>query len=318
MNKTNLNTNSNLDASSFSDEEIDLKKLFKIIWDGKSLIIFSTSIFSIVAVIISLSLPDIYQSQALLSPAKSSESSNSTIKNYGGLASLAGINLSQGGSDRTSTALKKLNSLSFYQENILPKIFLPDLMALAAWDSKTNTLIYDEGLYDKKTNTWKRVVKYPKTQNPSAQESFKIFYQNHISVNEDINTGFITLTVKHQSPHVARDWAELMVNEINNFFRAKDKIEGQSSINFLNIRMSETRYTEIKQAIAELIQQKLQQLMLIESSDYYVFNYIDPPVAAELKHEPKRAKICILGAVLGLLTGLLIIFIRKYFSRADE
>ena len=45
-------------------EEIDIVGLLKTIWDSKSIIIATTSIFSIVAVIYSLSLTKIYESKA--------------------------------------------------------------------------------------------------------------------------------------------------------------------------------------------------------------------------------------------------------------
>ena len=51
-----------------SKEEIDLVSLLNLIWESKKIIIATTTIFSIVAVIYSLSLPDIYESEALLSP----------------------------------------------------------------------------------------------------------------------------------------------------------------------------------------------------------------------------------------------------------
>ncbi len=67
---------------------------------------------------------------------------------------------------------------------------------------------------------------------------------------------------------------------------------------FLNQQISETQYTEIRQVIA-LIEQKMQQLTLIEANPNYVFAYIDPPIVMEMKFEPVRSKISILGALLG-------------------
>ena len=41
--------------------------------------------------------------------------------------------------------------------------------------------------------------------------------------------------------------------------------------------MSQTSFAQIRQVIAQLLQQKIQQLTLIEVRDFYVFDYIDPP-----------------------------------------
>ena len=78
----------------------------------------------------------------------------------GGLASIAGINLSQSGGN-VDEAIDKLKTLSFFENNILPNIFLPDLMALDSWDASTQTVIYNKN-YNKETKTWSQV--------PSPQE----------------------------------------------------------------------------------------------------------------------------------------------------
>ena len=108
------NTDFNISKQS---DEIDIQQLFKILWEGKNLIIGLTAFFSLVAVVYSLSLPNIYQSSALLSPV-SVNSSNQTMKGVGGLASLAGIDINQSGGGKETKAIEKLNTLSFFADNI--------------------------------------------------------------------------------------------------------------------------------------------------------------------------------------------------------
>ena len=66
--------------------------------------------------------------------------------------------------------------------------------------------------------------------------------------------------------------------------------------------------------MAEIIQQKIQTLTLIEASDFYVFDFIDPPAVMEQKSEPGRAIICIIGAILGGLLSLVIVLLRHIRS----
>ena len=94
-------------------------------------------------------------------------------------------------------------------------------MALKSWNSQTNTVAYDENIYDANTNTWIRVYSYPNQQIPSAQESFQVFKSNHLILNEDQKSGFITLTIKHQSPFVAKQWAELLLMKLIVFIDKK-------------------------------------------------------------------------------------------------
>ena len=52
---------------------------------------------------------------------------------------------------------KKLRTLASIEENILPNIFLPDLMALDSWDSKSNKIIYDQNIFNNETQTWSMI-----------------------------------------------------------------------------------------------------------------------------------------------------------------
>ena len=162
-------------------------------------------------------------------------------------------------------------------------------MAMESWNSASNVIVYDKNIYDEVTQTWTRGVKYPQTQAPSAQEAFVVYRNQHIQISTDIDTGFVTLSVKHQSPFIAK-----------------------ASVTFLNAQIAQTNFSEIKQVIAQLLQQKTQQLTLIEVSDFYVFEYLDPPAVMERKSEPRRSLICIFGAFLGGLFSILIVLIRHY------
>ena len=112
-------TYSNKHPNDFGNE-IDLRELFQVLFQGKWIIVSMTTFVSIVAVIYSLSLPNIYQSKSLLVPVNSSSSISGALGSYGGLAGLAGISLPSGGDESNSKqAIEKLSSLSFFENNIL-------------------------------------------------------------------------------------------------------------------------------------------------------------------------------------------------------
>ena len=288
------------------DDEIDIRELFYVLLKGKWIIVSVTAFASIIGVIYSLSLPNIYTSKALLVPVNSSSSISGALQNYSGLAGLAGISIPSGGNGGNSPkAMQKISSLSFFENKLLKNIFLPDLMAVKYWNFETNTLVYDESIYDIDSSAWEEV--------PSAQESYRVFISEHFSLSEDKSSSFITLSIKHQSPFIAKQWAELIINEVNSFYRQKDKEESQKAVNYLNQQISMTSLSEIKQVLAQLLQDETKKLTLIEANQFYVFDYIDPPVAMEEKSEPKRSLICILSAILGAMLGIFLVLIRHYF-----
>jgi hypothetical protein len=295
------------------DDEIDLRELFYVLLEGKWIIISLTAFVSIIGVIYSLLLPNIYESKAMLVPANSSSGISGALGSYSGLAGIAGISLPAGGDEGNSAkAMQKISSLSFFENNIMPNIYLPDLMAVESWNPKTNTLAFDDSIYDRNSNTWIRDFSYPQQQIPSAQESFEVFKIEHLSLSEDKKSGFITLAIKHQSPFIAKQWVELVINQVNAFYRQKDKSESEKAVSYLNQQISITGLSEIKQAIAQLLQEETKKLTLIEANQYYVFDYIDPPAVMEEKSEPKRALICILSALLGGMLSIVLVLIRHY------
>ena len=294
-----------------TNHEIDLRDLFLTLWESKLLIFTSTTFFLIVAIIYSLSLPNLYLSTAILNPVDQNTTSQ-TSQSFGGLATLAGLNIPQSLNNKESIAIEKAQSLSFFSDHIMPNIFLPNLMAIKSWDAKNN-IQYDSSLYNISTQTWLRDSSYPKNLIPSAQESFKVF-KKIVQISYEEESGMVKISVKHQSPFIAKKWTELVVTELNNFFRTKDKVETSAAMDYLNTQIAETSYTEIRQVIAALLEQKMQQMTLIESNEYYIFEYLDPPVVMEEKFEPKRSSLSILGAFFGALLGIMISLILSYFT----
>lgn len=295
------------------DDEIDLKELFNVLLDAKWVIISFTLFVSTIGVIYSLLLPNIYESKAILVPANQSSSVSGALGGYSGLAGLAGISLPQGSDEANSVqAIQKIETLSFFENNILANIFLPDLLAVKSWDFQSNQIMYDEKIYNINTNSWIKDYSYLKRQTPSAQESFVVFIGKHFSLSQDKKTGFINLSMKHQSPVLAMQWIELVVNEVNNYYREKDKAESEKAVIFLNQQISKTALSEIKQVLAQLLQEEIKKLALIEANQFYVFDYIDPPAVMEKKSEPRRAFICIISALLGGILSILFVLIRHY------
>lgn len=305
-------SNNNNIANNF-DDNIDIKELLSIFLKRKLTIIGITLFVSFVGLLYSLFLPNIYESKAVLTPNDSSSSISRSLQSYAGLAGLAGISLpsvtEEGGN--SAQAIQKLNSLSFFEKNILPNIFLPDLMALKSWDHRKNKLSYDDKSFNISSNTWVRKYSYPQKQIPSAQESFEEF-KNILSLNEDSKTGFITVKIKHKSPLLAKEWTELVIDQINSFYRLKDKSESERAVEYLNNQIAMTSLSEVKEAISQLLKEETKKLTLIEANQFYVFEYIDPPAAMEKKSEPKRALICFMSFILGLILAILTALLQHY------
>ena len=306
----------NKHANSF-DDEVDLRELFNVFVKGKRIIAYATVFLSIIGLIYSLLLPNIYESEALLAPVDESSSLMSgALNQFGGLAALAGISVPEGdNSTNSKKAIEVMRSLNFFERYIMPKIFLPDLMAIESWDDKKNILIYDEGIYKKESNTWVRDFSYPEKLIPSAQESFEVFVDDHFNLSADKKTGYVTLSIKHQSPFLAKQWVETIVDEINTFYRQKDKAHSEKAVSYLSEQITNNSLSGVKQVTSSLLEKEIQKLTLVEANKDYVFEYVYPPSVMEEKSEPSRLLIMISFFISGSILGMIIVFFRYYLTK---
>ena len=302
------------DLQDTHDDEINFRELFSTLWLNKKFILILTGIFAVLSVIYSLSLTNLYTSQALLVPT--SLNSDSTSQ-YSSLASVAGVKLDDSSPDVT-LAIAFINSKKIIRQLIKHESFLPDLMAAKKWHIKSNSIIYDDDLYDKKNKKWVREFDFPFQQVPSEQEAFALFSEQ-INISEDKKNRLVTLSVDHISPSVAQQWAEWIIDEANTMVANLRIEEAESSINYLNEQIKLTPYAELRTMFFSLIQENTQNMMLAKVSKQYALTIIDPPLIPEEKSSPKRVLICILGALFGGMLSLVIILARKsVFSKDDE
>ena len=308
-----------VDSESF-DDEIDLRELFSVLWEGRLQIVASAVVAALVSVSIALYLPNKYTAEALLAPRSSSGGGGvgQLASQYGGLASLAGINLgSLGENDSSAIAKEMLKTRDFFSAYLYDEVLI-NLMAAEGWDRDSNSVEIDDSIYDLKAQAWVREVDPEFQVKPSAQEAHEEFLEDFLSVSEDKQSGFVTVSVTHYSPSVARDWVNLLVNGINEAVRDRDVREAESSIEFLNEQSMKTNLVSLTEVFAELIEEQTKTVMLANASDEYVYQVIEPPVAPELKSEPQRALICVLGVLLGGMLGVVGVLIRHYALRSPE
>lgn len=295
-------------------DEIDLIDLITSVWNSKIIILCSTLIAFFLSIVVTLNMPNIYTSKALLTPTQLENGISSSLQKYSSIASLAGVNIPSSSVSEASSALKSLKSLKFFEESVLPNIKLQDLMAAKYWDYEISKLSYKEKLYDVKNNKWIRDVKHPYKTIPSSQESHKVFIEKHLSIYEDPENDFVTISIEHISPNIAYDWLVLLVDQINSIYRAEYKKRTTDAINFLNIQLYKTDFAEVKEALSSIMQEETEKLMLIEANEDYVFRTIDPPFIPEIKTRPSRTIICIIVSLIGALLSIVFIICRYLYN----
>jgi len=305
----------------YDDDEIDLKELFLVLWAGRWIIAGVTALGGAIAVVVALSLPNIYTSSALLAPAESSGGGMSELmKQYGGLASLAGVSLPGGGdSSKAALAMELMKSRAFLGEFIERHDILPELMAAESWDIDTDELGFDDDVYDVESNTWVRDVDPPKQPKPSLQEAHEEFIEI-LGVSEDTDTGFVTVTIEHISPTIAQRWVTWLVDDINKAVRDQDVAQANRSIDYLREQVATTALSELQSVFFELIQSQTETVMLAQVRPEYVFKTIDPAIIPEEESKPNRLLIVVVGVLLGAVLGMTTVLLKGHptLTRGDR
>jgi uncharacterized protein involved in exopolysaccharide biosynthesis len=300
-------------------DEIDLRELFGVLWAGKWLICGITFVAAAISVLVALMLPNIYRAEALLAPNQNEGAGGlgALAAQYGGLASLAGIDLGATKADKTALGLEVLKSRKFVTDFVRRHDLLVPLVAAQGWDAVTGELEIDPQAYDVAGKKWVRKVGPPKKVIPSDQEAFEIF-SNIFSVSQDKKSGFVTVAVEHYSPMVAKQWVDWLVEDINAEIMSQDVQEAEQAIEYLNKQIASTSLAELQNVFFNLIEEQTKTVMLAKVSREYLLKTLDPAVAPEKKDKPKRALIAVLGTMLGGFLGIVIVLVRSSLRKAEK
>ena len=297
------------------EEFTDLIELFKVIWRTKVIIFLITFLFALASFFYAKSLPDMYMSSAILAPTSEDDGLSSQLDQYSSIASFTGINIPNNNTSKTQEAIQRVQSYDFFKSFILPNIKLENLMAVKKWNSKDNSIVYDKNLYNAESSEWVRKKSHPLSKIPSPQEAYREGYLEILKIKRDKDTGFVTISILHQSPFISKDWVDLIIFNINESMRDLDKNNAENSINFLNASFALTNVQTIKEVITNLLQAEMQTLMLASSNKAYIFKSIDSAFVPEIKFGPRRFMIMIIGILLGMTMSIVVIFI-NFFTKS--
>ena len=301
------------ESSKYSDE-FDFLKFIRLIWDDKFIITGITSLFVISSVIYALLLPNIFSSEALLTTVDDADAGGgiaSLASRYGGLASAAGVSLPSANGGKADLVVATIKSREFFRHLITFDFVLPGLMASKGYDLSSSTLEFDAKVYDSEKGLW---VGSP----PSYLQAYKS-YRDSLEVGQDKRSSFIFLIFHHLSPEFSYQFVNLIVNEVNNKIRARHLLESKIALDYLKNELALTSQRDIKQSISQLIEAQLKIQMFANIRKDYMIRAIDPGYLPEEKSAPRKTRMVILGAIIGLILSIFTSIIRQtYFTQTKK
>lgn len=287
-----------------SDTDVDFDRIFRAIWNCRAQVAGITFAITLSSFLLAIAWPNTYTSSTLL--AHSDQSGGSTtglMAQYSGLARLAGVTIPGGGeASQAQMGTELMQSRSFLIGLIKKHDLAPVLAAVNYWDQEDG-LVYDANVYDIGSNKWLKSGDGGAHYEPTELQLYRML-RNRLDVSQDAQTGFITLSIEHQSPRVAANLANLIVSEVNLAMKNQDVSEATKSIEYLKTQAASTSLTELQAVFFELIQSQTETMMLAEVRPEYVFKQIDPAVAPDLPSKPNKPFVVLIGLIVGLILGI--------------
>jgi uncharacterized protein involved in exopolysaccharide biosynthesis len=269
------------------DDEISLRDLWGILWRGKWIIIAITAVFAAGSVLYALAAEEWYRAETVLAAADE-RSTPPLGGQLGGLAALAGVSVGGGDSTQAVATLRSRGlAREFIEDHDLVKVFFAD-----EWNEERETWIGDDP-----------------TRWPDARDAIKYFHDNVFNVNQDRQTGLVTLAIEWKDPAVAAMWASDLVRRVNETLRLRALREAETNVSYLQEELSQTALVTLQESIGRLLESELQKLMLARGNEEFAFKIIDAASPPRERVRPKRALISVAGTMAGGMFAVFLVFL---------
>ncbi len=268
-----------------ADDGIDLFAAWQILWSYKFLIGGVSLLCALVAVVLALLATPIFRAEAVVTAVqdRNMNGASSLVSQFGGLASLAGVNIGSNTEGAESVAV--LKSRHLVEEFIRQHALLPVLFPQAT--KKPPTL-------------WRAVER---------------FRGGVLALREDKRNGTTTVAIDWKDPAIASRWANDFVGLANEMLRTRALAESKRNIAYLNEQIAHTNVVEIQRVMFNLVESETKTLMLANGRAEYAFTVVDPAVPPEERISPRRTLMVLVGAVIGAFLGTVIALSHSMYRR---
>jgi uncharacterized protein involved in exopolysaccharide biosynthesis len=267
--------------------ELDVAVLLTALWRGRWLVVASIVVFTALGAAYAFMSKPWFQADVVLSPVSKS-SVPGGLAQLGGLASLAGIEIP---SADIGEPLAVLRSKSFVRDFIDDKALMPVL-------------------YAEKWNAAAKEWAVPEARRPDIRDAVAYFDQTIRIVSEDKKLGLVTLSIRWQDPVVAADWANTLVQRLNERMRAQAIREAQTSIEYLQKEMATESFVSLQQSIGRVLEGEMQKMALARANDEFAFKIVDSATPPRHRYSPKRGLVLVLSALFGFAVATAVVFVR--------
>ncbi len=284
--------------SSSDNDEIDLIELINILVREWKTIFGIMLLCTAIALAYALYSKEIFKAETLIAPAQEEKTkSSSALNGFGGLAAMAGISIpSDSNIEQVIATLQSRKFLGAFvrKNNLLPTLF--------------------QSLWDAKNKKW--LVETDEDE-PTEQKAVAAF-KSILAVVEDKKTGLITVSIEWGNPSTAAEWANLLVDQLNEQLREEAIADSQKRVGYLEEELAKTTLQDMRAVLYNLLEAEKQKAMLANVNEDFALEVIDPAVAPETHEKPKRKLIVAIGGVCGVFLGMFAVFFSNFLKKVTS
>ena len=251
------------------------RDIFRELWSARLFVVLVTAIGMLGGGIYAITATKWFRSEVLMVPS-SSDSSRALPGNLsaiGGLIGLSGLGTNK---PNTTEAIALLGSGDFLgafveDQNLLPTLFSEE--------------------WDEQREEWSE---QDPSRQPDVWDGVKFVEDNILFVSEDPQTGLVRLAVEWKDPVVAAEWANALVERVNDQMRVRALAEANANIEYLESQLLENSVAPIRSSISSLLEAEHEKVMLANGNSQFVFRIID---SAKAPKRPVRPRLVMTVAV---------------------
>lgn len=278
-----------------ASDDMDLLQIWNILWKDRWLVIAITAACTLVSIAYALLATQWWRAEVAMVPAHQRQGLTGQLGSLAGLASLAGVNITERGDTAEAMAVlrsRELAQVFIEEQKLLPVLFAKD------WDAKAGR--------------WK--ASNPQDQ-PDMRDALKLFENRIRTITENKKTGVITLSIEWKDKGEAARWANLYILRANDRMRSRALVEAERNVKFLRDEATNTTVVTLQQSIAKLLEHELESLMLARGNEEFAFRVVDRATVPKWRASPKRTLTVVLATLAGGLLSLLVVYLRHVLRR---
>lgn len=167
------------------------------------------------------------------------------------------------------------------------------------------------GQWDSRASSWKDSSKAP-----TIWQGYNDFVRSVLRIGEDRRTGLVTVAVEWKEPVEAQKMVKELIAKANVYLQMKAIEEGERHLRYLEEQSKTIGQVELRQALFNLEEAELKNVMLAKGSDEYAIKTIDPAVVPYKRIRPKRFQLLLFGSFGGLFIGCVLVLLREAWLSA--